>query len=404
MLNLKKRIMLTSLAGVMIATSMVGFSVGSPTFSDMPPVGHYARTALELGVENGLISGYDGKIMPYGNVTRAQMAAIMNKVMGATQKASLAGFTDMDPNAWYYNDMAKAVHLKIFMGSGSKLNPMSNITREQVCVVLAGAFNLKAVDASTLNRFADVNKIDAWARDGVAAMVSAGYINGKQGYLKPLDFITRAELAAIMNNMVQTYLNKAGVYEGIFEGNVMINAPGVTFKDATIKGDLYIGDGFGSNELSLDGLIVTGRIVIKGSALITELELVEEEIALGGNGNQTPVTPATPTTPTDPVTPPTPPANDNTTKLVSVTKNLDDLVLPLLTTDTQIQAAQLVMDSISKYIANNTYDIAADVEAAKVLGAKMTADEYTYFKNTITGNIPISELVALNNYFKVIEY
>jgi hypothetical protein len=373
----------------------------------MPPVGHYARTALELGVENGLISGYDGKIMPYGNVTRAQMAAIKNKVMGATQKASLAGFTDMDPNAWYYNDMAKAVHLKIFMGSGSKLNPMSNITREQVCVVLAGAFNLKAADVLTLNRFADVNKINAWAKDGIAAMVSAGYINGKQGYLKPLDFITRAELAAIMNNMVQTYLNKAGVYEGIIEGNVMINAPGVTFKVATIKGDLYIGDGFGSNELSLDGLIVTGRIVIKGSALITELELVEEEIALGGNGNQTPGTPATPTTPTtptDPVTPPTPPANDNTTKLVSVTKNLDDLVMPLLTTDTQVQVAQLIMDSISKYIANNTYDITADVEAAKILGAKMTADEYTYFKNAITGNIPITELVALNNYFEVIEY
>lgn len=403
MFNFKKRFLAVSLTVILLATQTLGFG---QTFSDMPPVGHYARVALELGVENGLISGYNGKIMPFGNVTRAQMAAIMNKVMGATEKASITAFSDVDPKAWYYEEMAKAVYLKIFLGSGNKLSPLSNITREQVCVVLANAFNLKTGDLSSLNGFSDSAKISAWAKDGVAAMTSAGYMNGKLGQLKPHDYITRAELAAILNNMVQTYLNESGVYEGIFEGNVMINAPGVSFKDATIKGDLFIGDGFGSSELSLDGLIVTGRIVIKGSAMLAELELIEEEIALGSN--TPPPAPPAPPTSTDPGTPPppppTPPVVENKTKLISVNTKLDDRVIPLLSTETQLEAVALIRASIDKYLADTTYDITADVAAAKILGAKMTADEYAYFKNTITGNIPISELVALNNYFEIIEY
>lgn len=404
MYNLKKRFLAVSLTVIFLATQTLGFG---QTFSDMPPVGHYARVALELGVENGLISGYDGKIMPFGNVTRAQMAAIMNKVMGATEKASISAFSDVDPKAWYYDEMAKAVYLKIFLGSGNKLSPLSNITREQVCVVLANTFNLKTGDLTALNGFSDSAKISTWAKDGVAAMARAGYMNGKLGQLKPLDYITRAELAAILNNMVQTYLNEAGVYEGTFEGNVMINAPGVSFKDATIKGDLFIGDGFGSSELSLDGLIVTGRIVIKGSAMLAELELIEEEIALGSN--TTPPAPPSPptTTPTDPGTPPpppTPPVVDNNTKLVALNTKLVDRVIPDLKTETQLEAIELIRTSIDKFLADATYDITADVAAAKILGAKMTADEYAYFKNTITGKIPLLELVALNNYFKIIEY
>ena len=129
MYNLKKRVLAVSLMVILLATQTLGFG---QTFSDMPPVGHYARVALELGVENGLISGYNGKIMPFGNVTRARMAAIMNKVMGATEKASITAFSDVDPKAWYYDEMAKAVYLKIFLGSGNKLSPLSNITREQI--------------------------------------------------------------------------------------------------------------------------------------------------------------------------------------------------------------------------------------------------------------------------------
>ncbi|HAS72736.1 MAG TPA: hypothetical protein DCS67_01170, partial [Clostridiales bacterium UBA8960] len=138
----RKAIALTVSALIMTPTAFGFAAVSKPAFSDMPAVGHWARPGLELAVEYGILGGANGKIMPYGNVTRAQMAAIMNKVMGATEKADISKFTDVDSKAWYYEDMAKAIYLGVFSGSGTKLSPNVNITREQVCVVLANALNL----------------------------------------------------------------------------------------------------------------------------------------------------------------------------------------------------------------------------------------------------------------------
>lgn len=394
----RKIALLMVLLVIMSASSAFGM-----TFTDMPTEGHWSRVALEQAVKNGLLSGYDGKITPNAPLSRAQMATIMNRVFGANIAASLDKFTDVPKGAWYYNEMAKSVHLGIFRGTGDKLEPLANITREQVCAVLAGAFNLPAGNANTLKAFSDGHLVSTWANDYVVSMVTAGYLNGDNGRLKPQATITRAELANIMNKMVQTYLSKAGVYEGTYEGNVVINAPGVTFKEATIKGNLYIGDGVKAEEVSLQGLTVLGNIVIKGSVLITELEVIEEDIALSGN-----LTP--PSTGGGTVTPPsgggvvTSPADDTVLKLTAVNEKMTTRVVPKLTTSEQVDAANLIMASIGKYIVDSSYDISGDVAAAKSLGLKMTTEEYTAFKNTITANIPLSELVALNTYFKVIEY
>ena len=389
----------TALASLMIISGASGFA--SVSFKDMPAVGNWARVPMERALENGLITGAGEFLMPNGVVTRAQMAAIVNKAFGAKELADLKKFIDVPKDAWYYADMAKAVKLGIFNGSGNKLDPTVNITREQVCVVLANAFNLKPMNDYALNAFSDSKTVSAYALEGVQAMVSAGYLNGSNGQIKPKANITRAELLAIMNNIVKTYINAAGEYDGVFDGNVMVNAPGVKFMNANIKGDLFIGSGIGSEDIDLGNLIVSGRIIIKGSELIAELELIDEEIALGGGI----ITPTPNPGTTTPVTPPiTPPADDTVTKLQSVNSKLVTRVMPLLETDVQKEATRLVMTSIENYIKDKSYDISNDVAAAKVLGLQMTAEEYAFFKNSITGNIPISELVTLNNYFKVIEY
>ncbi len=397
MKKIKKTMSICLIAVLMLSVAPAGFAdtASFSEYSDMPGKTHWSYDAVSKAINNGLLSGFGGKISPNGTVTRAQMAAVINSVFGATEKANLSAFTDVDPKAWYYNEMAKAVHLKLFFGSGGKLNPLTLITREQVCVVLANAFNLKPLNDYSLKPFPDKASISAYATDGVEAMVSAGYLKGKNGLLMPKANVSRAELAAMMANLIQTYFNKPGEYEGTFTGNAIINAPGVTFKNAIIKGNLYIGEGIQSKEVVLDGITVMGRLIVKGSVMIAELELLEEEIALGGsNVPAGPVTPGSPSTPMD----------TTITKLLSVTQKLNNRVMPLLTTPVQRDSVLLINASIAKYIADTSYDISADISAAKVLGSQMSPEEYAYFKNTITGNIPISELVALNNYFKVIEY
>lgn len=402
MQNIKRKAIALTLCGVMAASSSIGFAaVARPVFSDMPAVGHWARPGLELAVEYGILNGAGGKIMPFSNVTRAQMAAIINKVMGATITADISAYTDVNPNAWYYTDMAKAVHLGIFNGSGGKLSPNANITREQVCVVLANALNLPTVEQSTLEKFSDGKSVNLWAKDAMAAMVASGYMNGKNGWLKPQDSLTRAELAAIMNNMVQTYLNKPGTYKGVFEGNVVLNAPGVLFDGATIKGDLFIGDGLKASDIDLTGLTVLGKIIVRGTELKAELQKKKDEIGIGQEaGGSTGVTPPSTQAPGDITSPPA----ETIETLSTVSAKLTARVVPKLTTAEQIQAANIIIASIESYIADARYDVSSDIAQVKALRLQMTEAEAIFFRNTITGNIPVSELVALNDYFKVIEY
>ena len=69
-------------------------------FTDMPTEPE-AKTALELAVQNGLLTGYDtGEIKPYDNITRAQMAAIVVRAFGATKTADISNFADMNEEQW----------------------------------------------------------------------------------------------------------------------------------------------------------------------------------------------------------------------------------------------------------------------------------------------------------------
>ena len=76
-------------------------------FEDMPQ--DWSTEALENAIENGLLNGSNGKILPNDNLTRAEMAAIINRSFKSHKEASLEEFKDVLPEAWYYKEMAKAV-------------------------------------------------------------------------------------------------------------------------------------------------------------------------------------------------------------------------------------------------------------------------------------------------------
>lgn len=80
---------------------------------------------------NGLLEGYNGKIMPDSPVTRAQMAAIITRAFGAASKADLSGFSDVSSSDWFYDSIAAACHMGVMQGHGGKMDPVSPITREQ---------------------------------------------------------------------------------------------------------------------------------------------------------------------------------------------------------------------------------------------------------------------------------
>jgi len=234
-------------------------------FSDMPDADHWSYTALEAAVENGLLNGADGKLMPGSALTRAQMAAIINRAFGAMDMADIGSFSDVRTTDWFFSDIAKAVRMGTFRGDESGLmNPNSPITREQAFTVLARAFRLEDGSAEALTAFADAEKISGYAVGPVAALVAAGYVNGSNGRLNPGSTISRAEFAQVIYNMIRHYIAEEGTYTEDYSGNVMVNVPGVILKDLTIEGDLIIGEGVGNGEVTLDGVALKGRLLVRG--------------------------------------------------------------------------------------------------------------------------------------------
>ena len=155
--------------------------VAAVDFSDFPS--DWSAAPLTRAVEDGLLTGTGGKINGNGKLTRAEMATIVNRAFGASVQASLDAYTDVTAQAWYYTEMAKAVQMGIFEGSGNQLFPDAEITREQAFTVLARAFLMPAGNPAHLNAFSDGDQVSPWAQSGVAALIEGGYVHGADGKL-----------------------------------------------------------------------------------------------------------------------------------------------------------------------------------------------------------------------------
>ena len=250
-------------AALCLALALQLPTLAAEEYIDMPQEGSWSYEPLAAAVENGLLQGSGGLLQPSGSLTRAQLAAILVRAFGATEEAALS-FTDVTDSNWFAADVAKAVAMGVFGGSGGQMRPNDPLTRQETFVVLARALCLEDGTAEDLSAFTDADQVSAWAVPEVAAMVSARYVKGSGGALNPLGNITRAEFAQVMYSVVQSYITQAGTYETVAEGTVVVRASGVTLRGVTVSGDLIVGDSVGSGGVTLDGVTVAGRVLIRG--------------------------------------------------------------------------------------------------------------------------------------------
>lgn len=278
----KKSPMIMGLIGAMLLSTNAFAAVPSD-FSDFPT--DWSAPAMTHAVQNGLLNGSDGKILPKGLLTRAQMATMVNRAFASSAKASLTSFTDMVPGVWHYDEMAKSVQMGAFQGADGKLSPNDPITREQAFAVLARAFGLADGKASSLDKFSDGTQVSSWARGAVAALVEQGYVTGADGALNPQSYITRAEFAQVMDALVAAYADQ-DLKDQTVEGNLILRTNS-TLENVTVKGDLILADGVSA--ASLKNVTVTGRLVVRGG---TDGVKLTKSTAKGGiqlaNPNGTP--------------------------------------------------------------------------------------------------------------------
>ena len=236
-------------------------------FKDFDRNAWYAD-AVSAAVDNGLLYGKSSSIIdPNGAMTRAEMAAIINRSFGCYVKADISKYTDVSKSKWYYDDVAMAVQMGTYNGrSSSTMAPDAPISRQEAMTVVARALELDydSYSKTDLSAFSDRSEISNWALPYVRAMVGADYIHGRGKVLAPLDNITRAEFAQIFANIIGTYIVSKGTYDKDIKGSVLIRTDDVTFKNMTVDGDLIIGCGAVDGKITLDNVTVKGRLLVWG--------------------------------------------------------------------------------------------------------------------------------------------
>ena len=236
-------------------------------FKDFDRNAWYAD-AVSAAVDNGLLYGKSSTIIdPNGDMTRAEMAAIINRSFGCYKAADISQYKDVSKDKWYFEDVAMAVQMGTYNGrSASAMAPDAPISRQEAMTVVARALELDydSYSKTDLSAFSDRSEISNWALPYVRAMVGADYIHGRGKILAPLDNITRAEFAQIFANIIGTYIVSKGTYDKDIKGSVLIRTDDVELKNLTVDGDLIIGCGAADGKIVLDNVTVKGRLLVWG--------------------------------------------------------------------------------------------------------------------------------------------
>ena len=269
----RKRILALFLAAVSCLSLAVSASAANTVnrkatdFRDFDRTAWYAE-AVSAAVDNGLLYGKSSTTLdPNGDMTRAEMAAIINRSFGCYKTADISQYKDVAKSKWYYKDVALAVQMGTYNGrSASAMAPDAPISRQEAMTVVARALELdyNAYAKTDLSKFADEKNISSWALPYVRAMVGTDYIHGRTKGLEPLDNITRAEFAQIFYNIIGTYIVSKGTYDKDIKGSVLIRTDDVELKNLTVDGDLIIGCGAADGKIVLDNVTVKGRLLVWG--------------------------------------------------------------------------------------------------------------------------------------------
>lgn len=191
-------------AALMTSSIALGALPSAQVFAASSDIdGHWAQQQILTFAENGYIAGDGtGNYLPNQIMTRAQFAAVINRVMGYTEESpSIANYTDVEDSAWYRSDLAKALSAGYMSGtSATTMSPNQPVTREQAAVMIVRLLEENtSVDLSVLDDFTDRGDISAFAVNAMAKLISDGYLYGADGKLMPQKSMTRAEGIALLS-------------------------------------------------------------------------------------------------------------------------------------------------------------------------------------------------------------
>ncbi len=153
------------------------------------------------------IIGYDdGDIHPLNNITRAETAMMLYRLLRKPEVEKTVGFSDVPQGRWFSEAVLTLSSLGIINGcpDGSFL-PQQAITRAEFTAMVVRFANA----AEGVYRYTDVSE-NYWAGKAIATASAYGWIQGYgDGSFRPKQPINRAEAATVLNAVLNRSADRA---------------------------------------------------------------------------------------------------------------------------------------------------------------------------------------------------
>lgn len=260
----RSRILSIALSAMLFLTISVPFTTESVSaytpFYDIR--GHWAEGYIKDIVEKGIINGYpNGSFKPDAPVTRAEFISMINKTLGNGDMNSIY-FSDVPYNAWYYNDVSKAVAANYISGyNDNSFKPNSFISREEAAVIISRivpTYNVKG----TLKKYKDAKEVSSWAKDALDRVCGKGYIGPYDDEkIHPSDFMTRAQTAKAICSIASG--------EIIETGTKRVKAASTKLEGTIYSNGVTISDTLGDESATINNCVILGKLTINGGGTNT---------------------------------------------------------------------------------------------------------------------------------------
>ncbi len=203
------------------------------------------------------VQGYpDGTVKPAGSITRAEVAAILFRLMDADSRSlyysTASGFRDVDSTKWYNTYVATLNNAGVITDSRTGyFRPNDAITRAELAAMLAQFAEKK----SAAIYFSDVSA-GYWAANAIALTANLGWINGyPDGTFGPDKTVTRGQVAMFL------YRAASAVKPNITNSFTDVKSTAYNYDDILWAYDNRITTGTSTTTFSPDAFCTRAQIV-----------------------------------------------------------------------------------------------------------------------------------------------
>lgn len=182
-------------------------NVSQKVFSDLEGY-EWASEAIYALSEAGVINGTgDTAFSPAMNIKRADFVLMLTRAFEFEQKTG-ENFADVAQDAYYAQALMIAKNSGLINGIGdNRFNPEGEISRQDMMVILVRVmdsigYDLPQSEMILADKFSDSALVADYAEIPVSRLVASEIIIGSDGRISPLNGATRAEVAVILDRIL----------------------------------------------------------------------------------------------------------------------------------------------------------------------------------------------------------